>query len=84
MNLYGDIIIPMKYDFALPFSRGYAVVKKDFKWGFIDRHGNEVVPLQYDYVSSFHNGYAKVQLNEKWNYIKRRSLKLLITDKTNQ
>jgi hypothetical protein len=84
MNLYGDIIIPMKYDFALPFSGGYAVVKKDFKWGFIDRHGNEVVPLQYDYVSSFHNGYAKVQLNEKWNYIKRRSLKLLITDKTNQ
>jgi hypothetical protein len=68
----------------LPFSGGYAVVKKDFKWGFIDRHGNEVVPLQYDYVRSFHNGYAKVQLNEKWNYIKRRSLKLLITDKTNQ
>lgn len=74
----------LKYDKVRDFYNGYAAVCVGDKWGFIDRHGNEVVPLQYDYVSSFHNGYAKVQLNEKWNYIKRRSLKLLITNKTNQ
>ena len=59
----GEIIIPLKYDFAAPFSEGLASVKLNGKWGFIDKTGKEVIPLKYDAAGDFSEGLVDVRLN---------------------
>lgn len=63
------LIIGAKYDLALPFSDGLALVAlgaKDEsgnfagKYGFIDYRGREIVPIEYDAAESFSDGLAKV------------------------
>ena len=52
------------------FSEGYAQVKLNNKFNFIDTQGKLVSPNQwFDDVYDFYNGYAKVRLNNKWNLI---------------
>ena len=45
------------------FNKGFASVRLNGKWGFIDKTGKEVIPLIYEEVSDFLNGLAKVRLN---------------------
>ncbi len=65
----GNIVIPLKYDYAKDFSEGLALVKLNGKWGYIDKNGNEVTSLKYDYAKDFYEGLAAVKLNGKWGYI---------------
>ena len=65
----GNVAIPFKYDSALRFSEGLAVVELDGKYGFIDKSGNEVVPCTYDQAYSFSEGLAHVKLDGKWGFI---------------
>ena len=52
------------------FSEGYAQVKLNSKWNFIDTQGKLVSPNQwFDNAGIFLNGYARVKLNYKWNFI---------------
>ena len=77
----GKYIVPAIYDevstgdYSLCFSEGLAKVKRNNKWGFIDKTGQEVVELKYDYVSNFENGYAVVTLgvhpNSKYRLINK-------------
>ena len=62
----GDVVIPLKYDWAGSFSEGLAVVGIEGKWGFIDKSGNEVVPLKYGYADEFSEGFACVSLTNKY------------------
>ncbi|TWV83565.1 WG repeat-containing protein [Moraxella sp. VT-16-12] len=48
------------YDIVDCLSEGLAVVKKNDKWGFIDKTGQVVIALQYDYVGDFSEGLALV------------------------
>lgn len=43
-----------------PFSDGLAAVKRDGKWGFIDKDGFPKISCHYDEVSDFSNGTAAV------------------------
>jgi hypothetical protein len=43
----GNISLQPQYDEAHPFYYGYAAVKKDKKWGLIDRAGTEILPFEY-------------------------------------
>lgn len=56
---YEEIIAP-QYEAAQPFSEGLAAVKKDGKWGYIDKTGAVVIPFQYDRAYVFNEGYAIV------------------------
>ena len=38
-----------------------ATVKRNYKWGFVDKTGKEVIPFVYDKVGSFSNGFAVVK-----------------------
>ncbi|MCH5212196.1 MAG: WG repeat-containing protein [Oscillospiraceae bacterium] len=49
----GDIVIPCIYDDAYDFSEDLARVKKDDKWGYIDKSGNVAVPFIYDIADDF-------------------------------
>lgn len=48
VNLSGKLVIEPGFDEANPFVDGRALVKKDGKWGFIDRTGRVVVPFEFD------------------------------------
>ena len=58
------------YQDARPFSNeGYAAVKKENKWGFIDSYGNLVIDYIYDDALSFGQHLAAVKIGEMWGYI---------------
>jgi len=58
------------YQNAYPFSNeGFAAVKRDDKWGFIDTAGNVVIEFIYDDALSFGQHLAAVKIGELWGYI---------------
>jgi len=76
----GQVQIKPKFDFALPFFEGLAVVGMDCqviqegehnvtsggKWGFINNKGKLVIPLNFDRAESFEKDKARVILNGRW------------------
>jgi hypothetical protein len=57
------------YDDARPFTDdGWAAVKKDGKWGFIDNAGQFMIQPQYEDALSFSGHLASVKLNGLWGY----------------
>ena len=65
----GEIVIPLKYDWADDFSEGLARVRLNNKLGFVDKTGKEVIPLKYDGVISFSEGLALVRYKGKYGFI---------------
>lgn len=53
------------YETGYPFYEGYAAVKKDGKWGYIDKQGNVVVDFIFDKATSISDGKAWVIYNGK-------------------
>ena len=52
------------------FYDGYAKVKLNNKFNFIDTQGKLLSPSQwFDFVYNFYNGYAIVRLKDKYNLI---------------
>lgn len=52
-------------DYAYLMTNGLLAVKKDDKWGFINRRGKIIIPLTYDKVNVFKDGKAKVVSNDE-------------------
>jgi len=44
-------------------------VKKNGKWGFIDKVGFEIILCQYEKVLNFSEELAAVEINGKWGFI---------------
>ncbi|CAG5086538.1 WG repeat-containing protein [Parvicella tangerina] len=61
----GDVIIEPVFEYATDFSEGFACVKKDGKWGFIDSSNNWLVKPIYDKIGQFNRGFAKVAQGRK-------------------
>ncbi|MGB3454648.1 MAG: WG repeat-containing protein [Moheibacter sp.] len=55
-------------------------VKKDGKWGFINRNGELVIPYKYDIVGEFNEGLIPVKINNLWGFINEED-KLIIPAK---
>ncbi len=53
-----------QYDILGSFTCGLAKVRKDGKYGFIDKAGNEIVPCVYDDVGYLHDHMAWVRKEE--------------------
>ena len=51
------------------FHDGYAMVKLNRKWNFINRNNKLLSDTWFDGVDNFHNGYAKVMSGDKYNFI---------------
>lgn len=59
INTTGEFIINPIYDDADFYApEGMVSVKKDRKWGVIDRSGKIIIPLGHEYISVFINGYV--------------------------
>ena len=46
-----------------------APVKKDGKWGYIDKKGDVVVPFKFDFADTFSDGIATVAKKDKFSFI---------------
>jgi len=58
------------YEDARPFTEaGWAAVKKNGKWGFVDTEGVIQIDCRYEDARSFSFGLAAVQVDEKWGFI---------------
>lgn len=57
------------YEDAHPFADGWAAVKKDGKWGFIDQEGTVQIDYQFDDARSFGQHLAAVEIHGKWGYV---------------
>ena len=57
------------YQDARPFADGYAAVKKDGKWGFIDTQGAVQIDFQFDDALSFGQHLAAVKTGDFWGYV---------------
>ena len=58
------------YEDARPFTdEGFAAVKENGKWGFIDSTGAEVIGSAFDDALSFGQHLAAVKIGEQWGYI---------------
>lgn len=60
------------YEDARPFSDGWAAVKRDGKWGFIDIQGNVMIDFQFDDALSFGQHLAAVKEDGLWGYVSLR------------
>lgn len=58
-----------QYSTVRNFKNGFAIVRKDAKYGFIDDAYNEIVPCIYDKASSFEAGIAIVRKAGKYGCI---------------
>ncbi|MCB0740873.1 MAG: WG repeat-containing protein, partial [Chitinophagaceae bacterium] len=59
---------------------GLLGVRKDKKWGFIDKTGKQVVPFLYEDCDSYVGNYAKVKQDGKWGIIDKTG-KVIIAPK---
>lgn len=58
------------FEDARPFNgEGYAAVRIDGKWGFIDKDGKVVIKPEYVEARSFSNGFAAVRRATGWGFI---------------
>jgi hypothetical protein len=76
IDMWGNEVIPLKYEVALPFKDGLANVNQGGKVGFIDKAGNTVIPFMYEDGASFKDRKARVKLNGEWIYINLRGEKV--------
>ena len=66
------------FDYVTKSKDGYAQVKLNKRWNFINTNGELISDQWFDYVDDFKGGYAPVWLNDKVNYI--NSNRNLISD----
>lgn len=63
--------------FATKFSNGFAKVKKNGKYSYLNTRGFTIVPYIYEKGSSFQNGVAKVQRQGKQGYINSEGIEFI-------
>lgn len=70
IDIHENIIVPFEYDDIDLFNHELASVKKNTKYGFVNRSGKLVIPIQFDNNSDFQNsGLALVEKNHKFGFI---------------
>lgn len=67
----GNIVVPIVYDYCLPYLTGLTSVLSNEKWEFIDRSGKVAIPFKYDKAAVGKGGMLYVLLNGKQGVIDR-------------
>ena len=68
----GRFLFKKQFEEVRRFSEGFAPVKENDKWGFINTKGEVLAPCIYDEVWRFFEGLAPVEQNGKWGFINTR------------
>ena len=67
VDMKGETIIKPEFDSITNFSHGYASIKKNGMWGFINSQRLIVEP-QFDSIFYDNNDIAKIEKNGKWGW----------------
>ena len=67
--LVSQVPVGEAYEDAHPFDNGWAAVKKNGKWGFIDTAGEVKIDFQFDDALSFGQHLAAVKVEGTWGYV---------------
>ncbi|MBM6882268.1 WG repeat-containing protein, partial [Bacteroides caecigallinarum] len=67
----------IKYDKVWKFVEGMALVKRNGKYGYINKKKEEIVPCKYDDGWAFSNGVADVKLNGKPALINKKGIEII-------
>ena len=59
------------YEDAKPFADGWAAVRENGRWGFIDIAGNVQIGFQFDDALSFGQHLAAVKVDGQWGYVSK-------------
>ncbi len=59
------LVIPRRFQIALPFREGLAAVRIAGKYGYIDASGQELIKPQFDAAGKFYQGLAEVVVGAK-------------------
>lgn len=59
----------LEFDRVGDFSEGFAAVKKDGKWEYINSKGEQIIAYEFDGARNFKEGFAAVVKDHKWGYI---------------
>jgi hypothetical protein len=72
INRSGDVVIPLRYHFALGFADGLAPVwVEPQRCGYIDTTGLMIIEPRFKYCRPFSHGVAAVQVATGWTFIRR-------------
>ena len=70
MSVFGNIVIPLRFNYAGDFERGLARVRQGGKCFFINRKGERITP-EFDGAFDFSEDLAAVEVDHKIGYIRR-------------
>jgi hypothetical protein len=75
IDVNGNIVIPVEYDYLGSLIEGLMNFQKDKKSGYIDRTNKIIIPAMYGNLSGFSDGLAAVQVLEtgKYGYIDKNN-----------
>ena len=68
VDLKGKVVIEPKWEEVWDFSEGIALVKRDEKWGWVDKSGAVIEPFLRD-VPIFYEGLIRLERAGKWGFI---------------
>ena len=66
-----------EFDDVCNFSEGFAAVKKDGKWGYINTKGELIIECKFDDVNYFNKGFAVVKKDGKKGYINTKGEQII-------
>lgn len=77
----GELVVKLREEYSevKPFKDGMAAVRKNDKWGFVDKHGFVSVPVIYEEVCDFSEGLAAVDQNGKCGFVDKKGRMVIPT-----
>jgi len=71
INLTGNWVIKPKYESVTKFSEGLLAVKKNDKWGYVDKQDKLIISFIFDEALEFRSGLAAARMGNKMGLINR-------------
>ena len=80
VDLNGEEIIPLIYDYADDFREGLALVEVNNEYGFIDKEGKVVIPFRnHEWCKGFSEGLASFRVSGKYGFINKKGKWEIVT-----
>ena len=77
VNGLGEKMVCIELD-ELIVKKLYLVrVRRNGKYGYVDKSGHEVIPCKYDYAGKFREGLAIFEKDDKWGYIDKTGREII-------
>ena len=77
VNGLGEKMVCIELD-ELIVKKLYLVrVRRNGKYGYVDKSGHEVIPCKYDYAGNFREGLAIFEKDDKWGYIDKKGREVI-------